>query len=221
MTVENPIPGFDIEKFIRDLSWSEDTDDYSKTLVAGNLRNLFASIGQHVSTTMSTAEPVSAARDALEAIDAEYQIEGQCKDLLDAALAALSTAEPVSEQTPPCGFPYCDCSMGAAERCERPAALSHVQAPGDEDALGYATRLVKIMAEKHYPDGSPDWKPLPDVVGILTQIDNMVSGMVRAPQIDEAMVERAMEAYAKNYRPMDWASTMRAALQAAIGGGKP
>ena len=51
---------------------------------------------------------------------------------------------------------------------------------GGEDALAYATRLVTLMAEKHYHDVSPDWEPLPDIVGVLTQIDNMVSGMVRA-----------------------------------------
>src|SRR5688500_7122938 len=105
------------------------------------------------------------------------------------------------------------------------AALSHVQAPAEEDALGYATRLVKIMAEKHYPDGSPDWKPLPDVVGILTQIDNMVSGMVRAPQIDEAMVERFKVAFqnppdGKEVRDFTYDENVSRGLQAALGGGK-
>ena len=48
--------------------------------------------------------------------------------------------------------------------------------------LGYAQRLVTSVWEKHYMDDAPDWKPLPDLMGVLTQIDNMLAGMV--PQKD-------------------------------------
>jgi len=45
--------------------------------------------------------------------------------------------------------------------------------------LGYATRLAVAIWEKHWKDQSPDWQPLPDLMGVLTQIDNMTSGMIR------------------------------------------
>lgn len=45
------------------------------------------------------------------------------------------------------------------------------------DDLGYATRLAESMAVKFYPESS--WKPLPDLSGVLTQIDNMLGGLER------------------------------------------
>lgn len=53
-------------------------------------------------------------------------------------------------------------------------------APMDADCLGYATRLLVSLMEKHYPDRSPEWAPLPDLYGVLTQIDNLSTGLSRA-----------------------------------------
>ncbi len=47
-------------------------------------------------------------------------------------------------------------------------------------ALGYATRLAIAIHAKHYAEVT-QWKPLPDLLGVLTQIDNMTSGLIRAP----------------------------------------
>src|SRR5690606_35207528 len=43
-------------------------------------------------------------------------------------------------------------------------------------AHSYATRLLVSLMEKHYPDRHPDWSPLPDLMGVLTQIDNLSTG---------------------------------------------
>lgn len=40
------IEGIDIEKYIKELSWSEGTPDIHKTLVAGNLRALYNKIAE-------------------------------------------------------------------------------------------------------------------------------------------------------------------------------
>ena len=37
--------------------------------------------------------------------------------------------------------------------------------------LGYATRLLESFVVQHFPP-NPDWKPLPDLFGVLTQLDN-------------------------------------------------
>lgn len=48
-----------------------------------------------------------------------------------------------------------------------------------DNATRYAERLAAILAAKHYPK-VPQWQPLfGDLVGLLMQIDNMTSGMVR------------------------------------------
>ena len=49
----------------------------------------------------------------------------------------------------------------------------------------YAARLATALWEKHYKRFSPNWSPLPDLMGVLTQIDNMTAGMVLAPDPED------------------------------------
>lgn len=44
-------------------------------------------------------------------------------------------------------------------------------------ALGYATRLATGMWERDWKKESPHWQPCDDLLGVLTQIDNMLAGM--------------------------------------------
>jgi NTP pyrophosphatase (non-canonical NTP hydrolase) len=46
------------------------------------------------------------------------------------------------------------------------------------DALGYAQRLAVSLKEKFPADHAPDWKPLDDILGVLTQIDNITTGLI-------------------------------------------
>jgi hypothetical protein len=48
----------------------------------------------------------------------------------------------------------------------------------ERQARNYATTLAINLHAKHYPEET-QWKPLPDLLGVLTQIDNMTSGLVR------------------------------------------
>jgi hypothetical protein len=49
----------------------------------------------------------------------------------------------------------------------------------DAEALKYAQRLATALYEKHWKDSAPAWKVLPDLLGVLTQIDNMTAGLIR------------------------------------------
>lgn len=68
----------------------------------------------------------------------------------------------------------------------RPSAVS--------PALGYAMRLATALWEKHWKGDAPEWKPLPDVLGLLTQIDNMTFGLTRAvsPEPAEGELRKAL-----------------------------
>ena len=44
-------------------------------------------------------------------------------------------------------------------------------------AQSYATTLAVSMHKQHYAEAAPNWQPLPDLVGLLTQIDNMYAGL--------------------------------------------
>jgi hypothetical protein len=50
-----------------------------------------------------------------------------------------------------------------------------------EHAHRWATELARSIAKRCYPEAS-HWEPMPDLLGVITQIDNMTTGMVRATQ---------------------------------------
>lgn len=49
---------------------------------------------------------------------------------------------------------------------------------GQDAAYRYACELANALRRKHFPE-VPNWKPLDDVFGVLTQIDNMTTGLAR------------------------------------------
>src|SRR5688572_18038247 len=55
----------------------------------------------------------------------------------------------------------------------------YVAARKDDESLGYATRLAVELWKEHWSQESPEWKPLPDLLGVLTQIDNMTARLRR------------------------------------------
>lgn len=61
-------------------------------------------------------------------------------------------------------------------------------APGSRNSAGetptehahrWATELAISMAKRFYPEVT-QWKPLPDLLGVITQIDNMTTGLMRS-----------------------------------------
>jgi hypothetical protein len=48
-------------------------------------------------------------------------------------------------------------------------------------ALSYAHQLANHLHRRHYPEAQ-GWEPAKDLLGLLTQIDNMTAGLVRQPQ---------------------------------------
>lgn len=51
---------------------------------------------------------------------------------------------------------------------------------GRELELRYATSLARYLWEKHWKATAPNWKPLPDTIGVLTQLDNMVANLKKS-----------------------------------------
>ena len=54
----------------------------------------------------------------------------------------------------------------------------------------FARDLAIYLWAMYYKDAAPDWEPLGDLMGVLTQIDNMVTGIKKHPTQQEI----------KNYR---------------------
>ena len=51
----------------------------------------------------------------------------------------------------------------------------------DVGALIYAEHLARALWQKHYAKDAPQWEPMTgNLFGLLSQIDNMASGLTRA-----------------------------------------
>jgi len=55
------------------------------------------------------------------------------------------------------------------------------------ESKNYATTLAVSMHRQHYAEAAPNWQPLSDLVGLLTQIDNMYAGLRN--DLEAALVE--------------------------------
>ena len=75
---------------------------------------------------------------------------------------------------------------GCAETCAHAADAidAHLAQPAqaaDARAVAYAERLARMLWQEHYAEDAPQWEPLAgDLLGLLSQIDNMASGLTRA-----------------------------------------
>jgi hypothetical protein len=109
----------------------------------------------------------------------------------------------------------------------------------ESEAYRYAKRLAEFIWAKHYKEESPDWTPLPDVLGVLTQIDNMTCGLElakpeqepvrwfqqfgdappRKPWVgltDDDMHTIHDDAFVKNVDDIDWALQMARRIEAKL-----
>jgi hypothetical protein len=90
-------------------------------------------------------------------------------DLRQAAKQALEALEAME---PPM-------MAGYTRRLSAITALRAALEQPEPAAYGYASRLAVAIWEKHYKATAVNWKPFPDLMGVLTQIDNMTAGLTR------------------------------------------
>ena len=109
--------------------------------------------------------------------------------------AALRLADALIEH-PPNGI------LKAAALLRELAADVNQSLTTEPDCYGYASRLATGIWEKHYKADSPQWKPLDDTLGVLTQIDNMASGLTRTaePMQESVACQYAQDVGMPEYR---------------------
>jgi uncharacterized coiled-coil protein SlyX len=61
-------------------------------------------------------------------------------------------------------------------------------------AMGHALALATTLHRNFYKTQAPNWEPLEDVVGVITQIDNMIIGVADRIEELEAKLAKAVEA---------------------------
>lgn len=114
------------------------------------------------------------------------------------------------------GSPYMICQRGRYYAPQpAPAAVP--------DALAYATQLARSLHQKHYAAVAPDWAPFDDLYGVLTQIDNMTTGLTAAPESPEMtdIKQQAAEylemadSYATCHTPDGWPAVRMRTLTCA------
>jgi hypothetical protein len=62
------------------------------------------------------------------------------------------------------------------------AIKATLEAKDETHAYGYANRLAEAIWSKHYKNTAPQWEPFDELIGVLTQIDNMTAGLISPPQ---------------------------------------
>ena len=90
--------------------------------------------------------------------------------------------------------PYLDdpLALNYAKLAQHCAMLEAKLAAPEQSELGYATRLAEAIYKQHYKDDAPEWKPLPDLMGVLTQIDNMFADLYTHPAPKAEPVNRTL-----------------------------
>lgn len=92
----------------------------------------------------------------------------------------------MTDQTNPDERP-CVCRHGGLRRkCEPCDYIEQI-----DEAHRYLERLAAALVKKHYPENLT-WKPLPDLPGLVTQLDNMTCGLPTRAEI-EALSKRISE----------------------------
>lgn len=89
--------------------------------------------------------------------------------------------------------------MALRERLESTAPAM----PNGVEGLAYAQRLAVAIWSRNYREVSPQWEVCEDLMGVLSQIDNMVSGMSAADNRGAAGVDRPAPGDCSHYFPMD------------------
>jgi hypothetical protein len=98
------------------------------------------------------------------------------------------------------------------------AALAQQEQEQEPVAHYYAKHLAIAIWEKHYKDTAPDWRPLPDLMGVLTQIDNMAVGLAPPRREWQSLTEEEIDAVAAELgyaqlTPREVARAIEAALK--------
>lgn len=113
-----------------------------------------------VEQALEILEKLVVGSDYEEAVEAEQAMES-----FRAALAQQAELKPMSP-----------------EQRQRWEELTAMPQQAEPDAYGYASRVAVSIWQWNYKDTAPNWKPLDDLMGVLTQIDNMTSGLTRRAQ---------------------------------------
>ena len=137
----------------------------------------------HFTQNRHVNEAITAIKQALTAPVQERNFCERCGKRLGSGIHTCTppvelVQEPVAWNT---GVPslYPEMKDGetiSVEYTTPPAAP--VQEP---DTYGYAKRLAEAIWEEHYKSTAPQWKPLGHLIGVITQIDNMTSGLITPP----------------------------------------
>lgn len=110
-------------------------------------------------------------------------------------------------------------ACGAACKSETPPAPAR-------EATAYAKFLACALWREHYAVKAPEWEPGDSLMGVLSQIDNMLCGL-KAPAagavvVDDRVAYRALRVFYNDRQGTVYVpgliKAMRAALTAAIGG---
>jgi hypothetical protein len=133
-------------------------------------------------------------------LETDKPLHWKARELQDEVIRLLDTtpqAQPAPVQEPWCmAMNRCDSKcQDCPDKVDQPAQPAPVQE--HELALYEATQIATWLWKNFYKDTAPQWEVLPDIRGVLSQIDNMVAGLKYDPPAQPAEPEAWM-------RPNKW-----------------
>ena len=133
-----------------------------------------------VSATRRCASDLALAIERIRAITAAQQpdhIVDATKMVAQQQGQAVATVRlnPMRGKDDPHKIAYLDADLPAGTKL-------YTAPPSAPVGVGYAKRLATSLWQQHYREDAPQWEPCEDLMGLLSQIDNMVSGLTRATQ---------------------------------------
>ena len=147
----------------------------------------------------------------MDTMDESYLLE------IDFAPKAITALREALAEQPAQGCEFCSHPLYAGTKCkncgrEQPAQQEQVRVPVTDNTYNYAKSLAEAIfkqhfaSDEHYASGRIVWGVNDTVIGILTQIDNMVADMVRRPaqqQEPMAWMHNNIEGNVIAHRPID------------------
>ena len=142
------------------------------------------------------SKQIEALKLALEALERHAELGLLAGSTITAIREALadSALDRMAENARELGLDYePPCKTGSqctskCQQCEQPAQQQEpIRVPVTDNTYGYAKSLAEAIfkqhfaSDEHYASGRIVWGVNDTVIGILTQIDNMVADMVRRP----------------------------------------
>lgn len=149
---------------------------------------------QPISISMDAANAIRSVLSAANAAEAtpEHECDSLDEWIIDVVTKAkIQCVHPTAETTRDIGRAILAALPAPVEAQPIKAKDCNIETFSQSDVDGYVRHLTWYVWNTHYSEKSPNFELLPDTVGVLTQLDNMLTGWKISQPVSGVVDERA------------------------------